>query len=263
MATSRFVTVNRATDSGTGVVTVGFAGATSMNLLDSAVIEELTERFGDLAGDPGARVVVLRGAGDRAFIGGADIKEMATLDRETGETFIRRLAGLCDAIRECPVPVIARLAGWCLGGGLEVAMACDLRVTGDGARFGMPEITIGIPSVIHAALMPALIGASRAAWLQLTGEIIDAGTAEQWGLVHKVVPGGRLDAEIAGLAAKLAGFGPEAVRQQKRLLNRWFDLPASDAVEDSVERFASAFLTGEPQHYMARFLERRARKPRA
>jgi len=239
---------------------VEFTGATSMNLLDSAAVAELTAALREVAADPGARVVVLRGAGDRAFLGGADIKEMAVLDRDTGEDFIRGLAGLCDAVRACPAPVIARLSGWCLGGGLEVAMSCDLRVASSDARFGMPEITIGIPSVIHAALMPALIGASRAAWLQLTGDIIDVRTAEDWGLVHRAVPGGELDSEVSRLASKLAGFGPGAVRQQKRLLNRWFDLAASDAVEDSVVPFAESFRTGEPQDYMSRFLNRRTRK---
>jgi len=254
-AEPQFVSVTRAG----GVGTVELVNVTSMNILGSGAVGALTAQLRELAGEAGLRVIVLRGAGDRAFIGGADIKEMATLDRTTAEAFIRGLAGLCDAIRACPVPVIARLAGWCLGGGLEVAMSCDLRVAGADARFGMPEITIGIPSVIHAALMPALIGASRAAWLQLTGEIIDAATAEQWGLVHKVVPADQLDVQVADLAAKLASFGPEAVRQQKLLLNKWFDLTASSAVEDSVEHFASAFVTGEPQHYMSAFLERRAR----
>lgn len=242
-----------------GVTTVEFAGDTSMNLLDSAAIGELTDRMEHVAEDGSTRVVVLRGAGERAFIGGADIKEMATLDAEAGEDFIRGLACLCDAIRSCPSPVIARLAGWCLGGGLEAAMSCDLRVASDGARFGMPEITLGIPSVIHAALMPALIGASRAAWLQLTGEIIPAGTAERWGLVHQVVPENELDASVAALAARLAGFGPSAVREQKRLLNEWFDLTPTDAISDSVPRFAGAFGTGEPQHYMTEFLTRRPR----
>lgn len=250
-----FVSVTRAAE---GITTVELSNVTSMNLLDSGVISELTAGLAGLAAEPETRVVVLRGKGDRAFIGGADIKELATLDQATAESFIRRLAGLCDAVRACPAPVIARLSGWCLGGGLEVAMACDLRVAESGARFGMPEITIGIPSVIHAALMPALIGASRAAWMQLTGEMIDAATAERWGLVHKTVPRDQLDGEIAGLAAKLAGFGPAAVRQQKRLLNSWFDLNPSAAVEDSVERFAQAFLTGEPRDYMTRFLERRS-----
>jgi enoyl-CoA hydratase len=240
-----------------GVATVELVNAKSMNILGSGAIEELTGEFQRLARQGDIRVVVLRGAGDKAFIGGADINEMAALDRVAGEAFIRRLAGLCEAIRACPAPVVARLAGWCLGGGLEVAMSCDLRVAGAGARFGMPEVAAGIPSVIHAALLPAMIGASRTAWLLLTGETIDADTAVRWGMVHEVVPDDELDTRIAGLAARMAGFGPEVVRQQKRLLNKWLDMSPRSAIEDSVEQFGLAFLTGEPQHFMKAFLERR------
>ena len=241
-----------------GVVTVELVNAKSMNILGSAAIEELTAEFRRLSREDGCRVVVLRGSGDKAFIGGADINEMAGLDQAAGEAFISRLAALCEAVRACPSPVIARLSGWCLGAGLEVAVSCDLRVAGTGATFGMPEVTVGIPSVIHAALIPAMIGASRAAWLLLTGETIDAGTAANWGLVHDVVPDGDLDARIAQLAARMAGLGPEAVRQQKRLLNEWIDMTPRRAIEDSVTQFGLAFLTGEPQRYMARFIERQA-----
>lgn len=241
-----------------GTATVELVNAKSMNILGSGAIEELTAAFLDLSRKDDVRVVVLRGSGDKAFIGGADVNEMAGLDRAAAEAFIRRLAGLCEAIRACPAPVIARLAGWCLGGGLEVAMSCDLRVAGAGARFGMPEVAVGIPSVIHAALLPAMIGASRTAWLLLTGEPIDADTARGWGMVHEVVPDDQLDTRISALAARMAGLGPEVVRQQKRLLNKWLDMSPRDAIEDSVEQFGLAFLTGEPRQYMKAFTERRA-----
>src|ERR1700761_8792458 len=179
----RFVRIRR--DGGS--VTIELVNSKTLNIVGSGAIEELTEAFRAVGQDDDVRVVVLRGAGESAFIGGADINEMVTLDPSSGEAFIRRLAGFCEAIRECPVPVIARLAGWCLGGGLEVAMCCDLRISESGAKFGMPEVAVGIPSVIHAALMPALIGASHSAWLLLTGETIDAATAVTWGLVHEVV----------------------------------------------------------------------------
>jgi len=240
-----------------GVVTLELINAKSLNVLGAGAIEELTRAFGIVSQDGDVRVVVLRGAGEKAFIGGADINEMVTLDRSSGEVFIRRLAGLCEAIRDCPVPVIARLAGWCLGGGLEVAASCDLRIAESGAKFGMPEVAVGIPSVIHAALIPALIGASHAAWLLLTGETIDADTAAAWGLVHEVVAADALDSRIAELGAKLSGFGPQAVRQQKRLLNSWFDMTVHGAIEDSVEQFGRAFLTGEPQRHMQEFLDRK------
>ncbi|OBI93305.1 enoyl-CoA hydratase [Mycobacterium alsense] len=240
-----------------GVVTIELINSKPLNIIGTGAIEALTRAFGSVSDDDGVRVVVLRGAGERAFIGGADINEMVGLDRSSAETFIRRLAGLCEAIRGCPVPVIARLAGWCLGGGLEVAVSCDLRIAEQGAKFGMPEVAVGIPSVIHSALMPALIGASHSAWLLLTGETIDAGTAAAWGLVHEVVAAERLDSRIAELAARLSGFGPHAVRQQKRLLNNWFDMSVHGAIEDSIERFALAFSTGEPQEHMRAFLDRK------
>ncbi|MCV7101986.1 enoyl-CoA hydratase [Mycobacterium palustre] len=240
-----------------GVVTVELINSKPLNIVGTGAIEQLTAAVRGAGGDDDARVVVLRGAGDKAFIGGADINEMVTLDRSTAEAFIRRLAGLCETIRQCPVPVVARLAGYCLGGGLEIAMCCDLRIAESGARFGMPEVAVGIPSVIHAALMPALIGASHAAWMLLTGETIDADTAVTWGLVHEVVAPDALDARIAELAARLAGFGPNAVRQQKRLLNKWFDMTVHGAIEDSVEQFGLAFLTGEPQRHMRAFLARK------
>ena len=241
-----------------GVVTVELVNAKSMNILGSEATDELTAEFHRLAREDDCRVIVLRGAGDKAFIGGADINEMAGLDQAAAEAFISRLAALCEAVRACPSPVIARLSGWCLGAGLEVAVSCDLRVAGSGATFGMPEVAVGIPSVIHAALIPAMIGASRAAWLLLTGETIDAGTAASWGLVHDVVPDGELDARIARLTARMAALGPEAVRRQKRLLNEWTDITPARAIQDSIAQFGLAFLTGEPQHYMTRFTERQA-----
>jgi enoyl-CoA hydratase len=239
-----------------GLVTIELINSKPLNIVGTGAIEELTKAFGAVSQDGDVRVVVLRGAGEEAFIAGADINEMVALDRSGAEVFIRRLAGLCESIRECPVPVIARLAGWCLGGGLEVAMSCDLRIAESGAKFGMPEVAVGIPSVIHSALMPALIGASHAAWLLLTGETIDADTAANWGLVHEVIATDALDTRIAELTAKLIGFGPHAVRQQKRLLNNWFDMTVHGAIEDSIEQFGLAFLTGEPQHHMQAFLAR-------
>ena len=241
-----------------GVVTVELHGAKSMNILGSEATQELTAEFHELSREDDCRVIVLRGTGDKAFIGGADINEMAGLDQVAAEAFISGLAALCDAVRACPAPVIARLSGWCLGAGLEVAVSCDLRVAGSRATFGMPEVAVGIPSVIHAALIPAMIGASRAAWLLLTGETIDAGTAASWGLVHDVVPDGELDARIARLTARMAALGPEAVRRQKRLLNEWTDITPARAIQDSIAQFGLAFLTGEPQHYMTRFTERQA-----
>ncbi|SOZ37841.1 enoyl-CoA hydratase [Cupriavidus neocaledonicus] len=240
-----------------GIATVTIREAGSLNILSTPVIASLTRAIEALAAQDALRVLVLRGTGDKGFVGGADIKEMAALDRASAEAFIGGLRRLCDAVRHLPVPVIARMPGWCLGGGLELALACDLRIAADTAQLGMPEVKVGIPSVIHAALMPRLIGNARTAWMLLTGEISDAADALQWGLVSRVVPLAGLDLEVERVAALLAGFGPVAVRQQKRLLREWEDAPLEVSIGNSVTEFGSAFDTGEPQQHMAAFLNRK------
>jgi len=239
-------------DAGIGTLQLTDAGA--LNIVGSAAIDDLRRALATLAATPSLRVLVLRGSGERAFIGGADIGEMADLTPATAEAFITRLAALCDALAEMPVPVIARLTGWCLGGGLEVALACDLRLADDSAMFGMPEVKVGIPSVIHAALLPRLLGQARADWLLLCCENIDATTAEVWGLVHERCAVGGLDAQVRRRAAALAALPPMALRQQKRLLRHWRTVPLAQAVRDSIGEFALAYATGEPQVLMGEFM---------
>jgi enoyl-CoA hydratase/carnithine racemase len=124
-----------------------------LNVLDSALLAEFADALARIGDDDAARAVVLTGAGGKAWIGGADIKEMAGLDPETARDFIGRLHGLCAGLRALPIPVIARIEGFCLGGGVEVAACCDIRVASTGSRFGMPEVLVGIPSVIEGALL--------------------------------------------------------------------------------------------------------------
>ncbi len=250
----------RATLDDTGVATLELTDAGRLNIIGSAAIAGLRAALQALAAEPALRVLVLRGSGDRAFIGGADIGEMVGLTPATAEAFITRLAGLCDAVAEVPVPVIARLSGWCLGGGLEVALACDLRLCDDSAMFGMPEVKVGIPSVIHAALLPRLLGQSRADWLLLCCENIDAARAEAWGLVHERCAVGELDTLVQRRAAALAALPPQALRQQKRLLRHWQTVPLAQAVRDSIGEFGQAYATGEPQALMGEFMARKAAK---
>jgi enoyl-CoA hydratase/carnithine racemase len=240
-----------------GVAILRISEAGSLNILGTPVITELTHAVQTLAQRPEVRVLIVRGSGDKALIGGADIKEMAALTRETGERFIGGLRELCDSLRNFPTPVIARMPGWCLGGGLELAMACDLRIASDTAKFGMPEVKVGIPSIIHAALLPRLIGQARARWLLLTGEVLEAHDALSWGLVNAVVPLDQLDQEVGRVAGLLAGLGPTVLRQQKRLLREWEDEPLATSIANGVQEFGSAFNTGEPQRYMKEFLDRK------
>ncbi|BCN41043.1 enoyl-CoA dehydratase [Alicycliphilus denitrificans] len=242
----------------TAVLTITDAGP--LNVLSTPVIRALTAQLGELAENSELHCLVLRGSGSRAFIAGADIKEMAALTASTGRAFIGALRDLCNAVRHFPVPVIVRLEGHTLGGGLELAMAGDLRIAADDAVVGMPEVKVGIPSVIHAAMMPAQIGAARAAWLLLTGENIPATQAQQWGLINECVSRDRLDERILEIAEGLAQIGPVVLRQQKRLLRRWECMTVDAAIDDSIAEFGEAFKTGEPQHHMNAFLERKNKR---
>jgi enoyl-CoA hydratase len=154
-----------------GVVRLTICNAGSLNILSSAVIHAVREGLQVLATERQIRVLVISGQSDKSLIGGADIKEMAGLDQASAEKFITGLRDLCEAARAFPAPVIARMPGWCLGGGLEFAAACDFRIAAADAHFGMPEVRIGLPSVIHAALLPRLIGWGRARWLVMTRRI--------------------------------------------------------------------------------------------
>jgi enoyl-CoA hydratase/carnithine racemase len=237
------------------VVRLTICNAGPLNILGSAIIDALRAGLQQLATDNTVRVLVLAGANEKSLIGGADIKEMARLDQTSAEAFITRLRDLCEAVRAFPAPIIARLPGWCLGGGLEVAAACDVRIAAHDARFGMPEVRVGIPSVIHAALLPRLIGWGRARWLLMTAENIDAPTALAWGLVDVVAGEGGLDAAVEHTVAALLACGPEALRAQKQLLRQWEELPLKESVDLSIKAFGRAFLTDEPTRLMRGFIE--------
>jgi enoyl-CoA hydratase len=240
-----------------GVVRLTICNAGSLNILGSAVINAVGEGLEALSVERNIRVLVLAGESEKSMIGGADIKEMATLDQKSAEAFITRLRDLCEAVRAFPAPVIARMPGWCLGGGLEVAAACDFRICAHDAKFGMPEVRVGIPSVIHAALLPRLIGWGRARWLLMTAQNIDAPTALAWGLVDVVAPEGGLDAAVERTTAALLACGAEALRSQKALLRQWEELPLKESVNLSIGVFGKSFLTDEPKRLMQGFIDRK------
>jgi enoyl-CoA hydratase/carnithine racemase len=240
-----------------GVVRLTICNAGSLNILGTPAISGVREGLERLATDRTIRALIMAGQSEKSMIGGADIKEMARLDRASAEKFITGLRDLCEAARAFPAPVIARMPGWCLGGGLEFAAACDFRVASHDARFGMPEVRVGIPSVIHAALLPRLIGWGRARWLVMTAENIDAPTALAWGLIDVVAAEGGLDTAVEKVVAALLECGPEALRAQKALLRQWEELPLKQSVDLSIGVFGQSFLTGEPQRLMQGFIDRK------
>jgi enoyl-CoA hydratase/carnithine racemase len=240
-----------------GVVRLTICNAGSLNILGSAQINGVREGLEVLATDRTIRVLVIAGQSEKSMIGGADIKEMAKLDQVLAEKFITGLRDLCEAVRAFPAPVIARMPGWCLGGGLEFAAACDFRVAAHDAKFAMPEVRVGIPSVIHAALLPRLIGWGRARWLIMTAATIDAPTALNWGLVDVVAAEGQLDAEAEKVVEMLLECGPEALRAQKALLKQWEELPLTESVDLSIKVFGQSFLSDEPHRMMQGFIDRK------
>ncbi len=229
-----------------------------LNTLTPQLMRDFIAAAGKLAKDKSLRAVVVTGAGAKSFVGGADINEMAAL--QTGKqarAFITLVHGCCHALRQIPVPVIARVNGYCLGAGLELAAAADLRVSAEGAKFAMPEVRVGIPSVVEAALLPGLIGWGRTRRLLLLAETLDAATMESWGFLERVVPAAGLDAAVEEWLALVNHAGPEAIRNQKALIAAWEDLPLSEAVEAGIGAFAASWKTPEPVAMLGSFAKRK------
>jgi enoyl-CoA hydratase len=255
IATAR-VQLRLDSNDGGSVAHVTIDHAAKINILDSALIGEFIDKVAALSTHDDLRAVVLTGAGDKSFIGGADIREMAALTPESAEAFITRLHAMCDCLRALPVPVIARINGYAIGAGLEVAAACDLRIASSNATFGMPEVKVGIPSVIEAALLPSLIGWGRTRELLYLGENIDAQEALRWGLVERVVAPAELDDAVDAWLRSLMKAGPKAVRLQKALIRQWESLPLREAVQAGIKSYAQAYLSDEPARMMQAFVDR-------
>jgi enoyl-CoA hydratase/carnithine racemase len=228
-----------------------------LNIVGSALMGDLIAQVEALGRRDDLRALVLSGAGEKAFIGGADINEMAALDRDSARQFITLVHRTCDCLRQLPVPVIARIDGYALGAGLEVAVSCDLRVATTRAKFGMPEVKVGIPSVVEAALIPRLIGWGRARELIMLGEIIDAATALRWGLIERMVAPDALDHEVEGIVQALLAAGPHAIRRQKALMREWETLPIDRAIAAGLDAYVRAFDTDEPGRMLRAFLARK------
>jgi enoyl-CoA hydratase/carnithine racemase len=242
-----------------GVVAhVVFDNSRRLNVVGPPQLLDLTEAFLGLSRENDLRCVVFSGAGGRAFIGGADINHMVTMkSSEDGRAFITLIHKLCQSIRDCPVPVICRAEGYTLGAGLEVAAACDMRIAADNAFFGMPEVKVGIPSVVEAALLPRLIGWGRTSRMLLTAENIDAAKAEAWGLVEEVVPAARLDAAVERCVNAIVEATPLSVRAQKRLMRRWERLSLDEAVQAGIDALAQSVADGEHIERMGAFINRK------
>ncbi len=227
-----------------------------MNAIGSAMMADLGEIFAELKANDQLRVVVISGVGERAFVGGAFLPELDGLTPQTGREFITRLHLACQAVRDCPVPVIARMKGYCLGAGVELAASCDFRVADSSVIFGMPEVKVGLPSVIEAALLPMLIGWGKTREMLLTSANYNADEGQAMGFIDTLVDEGELDEAVELRVAQIVAAGPIAVRAQKELINAWENLSPSEGITLGIDYLAAAYETDEPQRMMAPLLKK-------
>lgn len=255
------VSIDRFSVDGAAFATLTIDNAAKLNALSTPLMEAFIAAVQSLGDDSTLRAAIVTGAG-RAFVGGADIDEMAALGPETARAFITNVHRCCAAVRDLSIPVLARINGYALGAGLELAAACDLRAAADHAVLGMPEVRLGIPSVVEAALLPSLVGWGRAREMLLTGATFSAEDALQWGLVEKIAPLAELDDAIRPWLQALAACEPGAVRAQKALIRRWEQLPMAGAIAAGIDAFEASWRTPAPAAAMAAHLAaRRSSKP--
>lgn len=233
----------------------------ALNALNAATIVELAQAIAHVAADESARAVLVTGAGDRAFVAGADIAEMQAISVEQARAFSEQGMRVMHALEALPVPVIALVSGFCLGGGCELALACDWILASDTAVFGQPEVSLGIPPGFGGTQrLPRRIGPARALELLTTARQVKAPEALAMGLVNHVFPVAELRDRAMDFARTLAAKGPAAVRLVKQAVQRGRDLDIHAACALESDLFAQAFGTEDRREGMRAFLEKRPAK---
>lgn len=241
-----------------GIATVTVNRPAAMNAMTRATLEELETVVAEIAGRPDIRVAILTGSGTKAFVAGADIAIMRDMPPLQARDLALLAHRVYAAIERSPKPFIAAVNGYALGGGCELAMACDIRLAAETARFGQPEINIGIlPGFGGTQRLPRLVGKGRALEIILTGEMIDAREAHRIGLVNRVVPQEDLLEEARQLARKISAKGQIAVRLCKDAINNGLEMDLSKGCDYEVELFANSFSTADQKEGMGAFLAKR------
>lgn len=243
-------------DGGIGIITINRPKA--LNALNGATLHELDDLLDAIAQDSAVKVVIITGGGEKAFVAGADITEMQPMSAIEGRNWGKLGQAVFDKLENLPQPVIAAVNGFALGGGCELAMACDIRIASERAKFGQPEVTLGItPGFAGTQRLPRLIGIGRAKELLFTGDMIDAAEAYRIGLVNKVVPPEELMAAAKMMAQKIMSRAPVAVRLCKAAVNNGLDMDLQSAMAYEAEVFGLCFATADQKEGMAAFVEKR------
>ncbi len=245
-------------DMSDGIATITVNRPQAMNALRLSTLQELADAVQTLIKAPEVSVVVITGAGSKAFIAGGDISMLVGLDVCGARELALLAQGICTAMEQSPKPFIAAVNGYALGGGCELAMGCDLRIAADTARFGQPEINIGtLPGFGGSQRLSRLVGKGRALEMILTGEMIDAQEAWRIGLVNKVLPAADLQSGVRDLALKLASKSAVALRLCKEVVQNGLEMDLPNACRYEADLFALSFSTEDQREGMQAFLEKR------
>lgn len=238
------------------IATVTVNEPKTLNALNSQILHELSEAFDALANDKEVRVIILTGA-ERSFVAGANIREMADLNYDEAKVFGAKGASVFRKIETCPQPVIAAVNGFALGGGSELALACDIRIASEKAKFGQPEVSLGItPGFSGTQRLARLVGFAKAKELIFTGKVITADEALAIGLVNQVVAPESLMDEAQAMAATIAKQAPIAVQKSKEAINNGWDMSIDKGIDYEVELFAQCFETEDQKNGMNAFLKK-------
>lgn len=233
------------------VLFVTFSRPARLNALTVADLAEITALVTHPPGH--IRALVFTGAGSRSFSAGMHVDTFADLRPASAGHVIGQVRDCLAAVRTTPLPTAAMINGYCLGAAFELALACDLRVATDDARFGLPEVKVGIPSVADAALLPAYVGLGRAKEIILTGDLYPAADLDRWGLLNRVVPRADLAAETLRLLSRITRHTRTVLASQKRLFEVWQNTSLSEGIRVSTEEFARVFEVPETLQQVHRY----------
>jgi enoyl-CoA hydratase len=244
-----------------GIALITINNPQALNALTVATFQALADLLDRLEEDADVRVLLLTGAGEKAFVAGGDIRYLETLSPEAARTFALQAQQLFDRIESFPKPVIAVVNGYALGGGCELAMACDLRIASETARFGQPEVKLGIiPGFAGTQRLARLVGKGRAKEMVFSGEMIDAREAWRIGLVNRVVPAEALLAESRAVAATMVNKSASAIRLAKEAIENGLEMDFARAARYEADLFALCFATADAREGLKAFVEKRPAK---
>jgi len=241
-----------------GIVTITFNRPKALNALNEALLAELSQALDEIAANSDVRVLILTGAGDKSFVAGADINELATRNSLRAKFFARNGQNIIDKMQQLPLAVIAAVNGFALGGGAEIALVCDFIYASENAKFGLPEIKLGlIPGFGGTQRLPRLIGKNLAKELIFTGKMISAAEALQIGLVNKVLPPESLMEEVGKIAAEIASKGQVSLRAAKQAINDGLNVDLATGCAIEIDAFALCFASPDAKEGTTAFLEKR------